>query len=186
MSSLNLSKLCADDHLINPTDNTTLNLQSPALQILNDFKRYKPQIIEWRTSAVDAQNHLRFSHLSYCIVVDEQNECIGIVDQCLISGERIIQEVSKGIQRQDILVSDLMIRREELFAFNYSELAKSQVVDVLETLNCQGLEYSLVVDEFNHEIRGVFSAKEIAELLEMELESKSRPSFAEIFSVIHP
>ncbi len=186
MTALHLSKLSSTDHLVNPMETTTLSPQSPAVQILNDFKQYKPPVIEWRTRAIDAQRHLRFSHMFYCIVVDDQNECIGIIDQCLLSGEKIIQEVSKGIHREDILVSDLMIKREAIFAFSFSELGKSQVFDVLETLNRQGLEYSLVVDEFNHEIRGILSAKEIAEQLEIELESKSRPSFAEIFSVIHP
>ncbi len=59
---------------------------------------------------------------------------MGIISTKELTERHIVTEVAKGIQRNEVLVNDLMISRSDLHAFDYNELQNSQVSDVVNAL----------------------------------------------------
>lgn len=185
MKELNIHKLSAGDHLITPADYEELTLKSSALNIFSDFKKFRPLVIDANTKAIDAHVFMERTHVDYKIVINENSECLGIISLEDLSDQRLIKQVSQGLKRSNILVSDLMEDREQIYVFEFQDLENVCVRDVIEVLKQNGLQFCLVVDNITHEIRGIISANEIARRLRIAYEPNKPPSFAEIFEVIH-
>jgi len=185
MKSLELFKLDEVDHLVTPSDFDLISIHSSALSLFDDFKSYKALFINEKTKAVDAHEFMERYRFDYNIVVEDSGECVGIVSLEDLSDMRLIKAVSQGYDRDELLVCDVMIKRDQISAFDFDTLEHAHVIDVLETLKRNGLNYSLVVEHENHEIRGVISANEIAKRLRIPFELSKPPTFAEIFRIIH-
>lgn len=173
------------DHIVTPSDFEKTTLDSPATAIFTDFKRFNPLVIEESTRAIDALQLMMKAHVHLKIVISEDNEFIGIINSLDVSEQRIMHEVSLGAVREEILVSDVMVPREKLMAFEMSELEKATVNDVVNALKENGLRHCLVMDAKNHHIRGIISSSDIARKLNIPIAITSNVTFAKIFNAIY-
>jgi len=144
MKNLKLVTLDAIDHIVTPNDFKKISLDSPATEVFTDFKLFKPLMIEANTKAVDALKLMLKAHVQLKVVMAEPNDFVGIISSYDVSEQNIMHHVALGYDREDLLVSDLMLPRRELKAFDVAELERSTVHEVIESLKLNGLRYCLV------------------------------------------
>lgn len=185
MKNLSLLNLETIDHIVFPEEFQDTTLKSSALTIFTDFKKIKPLIIDASTKAVDAQLLMLKAHVSLKLVLSAEKRIVGILSSHDVSERHIVQKISQGENRNDLMVTDLMQERSELLALDYMELKNARVEDVLSTLQTNGLRHCLVVEHSEHQIRGLISTSDIAKQLHIPL-SKDKPlTFANIYTAIH-
>ena len=158
---------------------------SPATDIFTDFKKHKALIIEDEIPAVDALELMAKTHVRMKIVMSKDNDFMGIISTKELTEQNIVTAVAKGSQRHEILVSDLMLLRSALHAFDFNELEKATVNDVVSALENYGLRHCLVLDREHHHIRGVISSSDIARKLHLPIDIYAKTSFSQVFKVIH-
>lgn len=185
MKNLHLFDLEKVDDIVSPEyfEQTTLN--SPATEIFTDFKQSIPLKIEGSTLAVDALNLMIKSHVQMKIVVSKEDEFLGVISTKELTEQHIVSEVAKGTPRDEILVEEMMLPRERLSVFDYKELKRSKVSDVIYALEQNGLSHCLVVDRAAHQIRGVISSSDIARKLHLPIMLNNNNSFSRIFQVVN-
>lgn len=174
------------DHLVQPTEFADMSLKSPALQIFNDFRTNPPAILDAETKALNALDMMKHEHSAMKLVVDANQEMVGLISAAELSNQNIMQHVSKDIKASDLAVADLMRKRENLIALSYQQLEHCTVGDVLNTLQHNGEAYCVVVDIEQHQIRGVISARDIASRLHIPpVEIARQPNFLNIFDRLY-
>lgn len=186
MKNLTMLKLDSRDHLVHPEEFDEITLNSPAISIFTDFKEHQPIIIEGDTPAVQTEFLMRKEHVRLKLVVDREGEMIGTISLNELDEQHFIQHLRKGMQREDILVRDLMLPRANIKALGYGELLNSTIEDVIHTLKQNHQRHCLVLDSDHHHIRGIISASDIARRLHMPLVIEKRPTFVEIFEAVKP
>ncbi len=184
MKSLNLHKLEPIDHLAYPENHKTLDQDSSALEIFTDFAKSKPLVIHDDLPADVAENLMLTSHVKMKLVVNHNDEFVGLLSFDNLSAQRVMQRMSKGQPRSEIRVSDLMTRKADIQALDYQDLAGSSIAEVIQTLQKNGVQHCLVVNRNTHEIRGLISASDIARKLHLPISIAKVPSFVDIFEVI--
>ncbi len=186
MRMLNVYTVDHIDHLVRPAAVNDTKLTSPALQIFNDFKVSAPATVDSDTRALDAAEMFKHEHTSMKLVVDANQELVGLVSTDELSTQNIMQHVSKDVKATDLLVSDLMRKRDDIIALSYQQLQHCTVGDVLNTLQHNGEPYCVVIDLDSHQIRGVISAREIADRLHLPTPViEPNPTFLSIFGQIY-
>ena len=185
MSKLRLYSLEKSDRLATPLDYEKLTASASALSTFSDFKEFRPLVIEEGTKAIDALTFLEKAHVEFKIVIGQHNQCVGILSLDDLSEDKMIKAVSRGLKREEVLVGDMMTGRSNIWAFDYQDISKTSVLELVEVMKKNGLNYSLVVDHRVHEIRGIISAKDIANRLHIPFEPNKPPTFMEIFEIIH-
>lgn len=185
MKKLHLVNLEATDNIITPEQFEEINLASPAVEIFTDFKVHKALMIDGDTMAVTALQLMLKTHVRMNIVVAENDDFIGIISTNELSEQHIVAKLAKGIAREDILVKDLMIPKSDFHAFDYSELLRASVGDVVSTLENYQLRHCLVLDRESHHIRGVISTSDIARKLHMNMDLNIQQSFGSVYDVVH-
>ena len=185
LKKLHLVNLEATDNIITPEQFEEINLASPAVEIFTDFKVHKALMIDGDTMAVTALQLMLKTHVRMNIVVAENDNFIGIISTNELSEQHIVAKLAKGIAREDILVKDLMIPKSDFHAFDYSELLRASVGDVVSTLENYQLRHCLVLDRESHHIRGVISTSDIARKLHMNMDLNVQQSFGSVYDVVH-
>jgi CBS domain containing-hemolysin-like protein len=185
MKKLQLFDLDLVDNIISPKYFEQTTLMSPAKQVFTDFKAHKALVIEGATTAAEALNLMRKTHVTMKIVVSENDDFMGIISTEELTERLIVSEVAKGRDRHEVLVSDLMLARDTLHAFDFKEIETATVNDVVAALENYGLRHCLVLDREHHHIRGVISSSDIAKELHLAIDIYPKPSFSQIFKVIH-
>jgi len=184
MSVLTLHNVEPTDHLVSPAEFSDVELRSPALAVFTDFRRHEPFVIEGSTRAVDAAVLLRQCHNGIRLVVDRNDEFIGTISEADLSEARLLKRVATGEDRNEIRVVDMMMPRREVRALSYEDLKHATVRDLIETLQRQGEQHCLVINERTHNIRGFIAASDLRRRLHISLEEESTPTFARIFEAV--
>lgn len=161
-----------------------LSLDSPALSLFDTASDGKPLLVNSEMSALDAVKLLSSVPGNVHFVVNAQNRFQGIIELENLNAIEFIKRTSNGYTRDELLVSDFMIPRRVLRAFDLDELKQAQVRDVIESLNETGAQYSLVVDRVSHRIRNVLSRDEIERQLHIKI-GKSRPGIMQMLGSLH-
>lgn len=181
MKKLALFNLDAVDQLIQPTDFAETTLSSPALSVLTDFKQSQPTMIEGNTSAANALEMMQREHCQLKLVVDANEEMLGLIHIEQLSEQAIMRQVIQGADRNEIRIRDLMRPRDNIKALAYQQLQNSTIADIINTLQSNGEQYCLVVDRDNHQIRGLIHAQDLARRLRVPLAIRQQPTFLHIF-----
>jgi CBS domain containing-hemolysin-like protein len=181
MKKLNLFNLNAIDHLVKPAEFTEADLASAALDFVSDFKTNSPMMIDANTCAVEAEEIMNHEHSKLKLVIDANQELIGLISYEQLSIQNVLQRLGKGVNRKDLTVADLMRPRDEIKALAYQQIQHCSIGDVLNTLQHHGEQYCLVIDTDSHHIRGVISASDIASRLHIPVHIEKAPTFLNIF-----
>ena len=186
MKNLNMMTLDDTYHLVHPEEFDEVGMSSPALLLLTDFRQHHPAEIEGDTPATQAEFLMRKSHVKLQLVVDKEEELIGIVSHGDLDDQKFILQQDKGFQREDILVKHLMQPRALIKGLNYRQLQTASVDDVVHALQQNHQQYCLVIDPDEKHICGVISAQDIASRLHIRLTIEGAPTFGDIFQAVKP
>jgi DeoR family transcriptional regulator, catabolite repression regulator len=184
MNTLSFLKVEEVDHLVTPEILKEVTFDTSALEILTDYRDHPPPLINGDVLAVDAERLMFNEYEKIKLVVDRNKEFIGLVSYQQLSSQNILKQVANGYYRDEIRVADLMLPRERINAVDYSALAESSIGELIASLKQHGERYCLVVDKYEHHIRGVVSAEEIAKRLRIPVVIYRSPTFATIFSTL--
>jgi len=184
MHALHLYETDRADKLAWPESANRITLQSPALAIFTDFKQHMPLVIDADTKAIELERLMKQSHVKMKLVLDKSGQFAGIVSLRDLSEQHIMQKVAQGARREDLRASDFMQPKTSLRSFDFDELARSTVGDIVETLKDNGQQHCLVLDREHHEIRGVVSVSDVARILRLPLDIQVQPSFSALSKVI--
>ena len=185
MSRLTLYPVASVDELVYPEQSPRYTLASRAIHFFTDFYFVEPLVIESGVSAVEARNTMIRTHVRLKLVVSENNHFIGIISSQELSEQNIIAKASQ-IQslREEVRVTDLMIRKTDLLALNIDEVNHASIGDVVQFLKDNHQQHCLVVDENMHQIRGIFSASDISRKLKLPVDIHEQSSFSKVFAAV--
>ncbi len=183
--TLNTHSVTNVDHLTSPDDFYDVTLDSPALNILTDFKMYRPLFIHGDTDIVKAKELMEESNVKWEIVVDSKRYFLGTLNLDDISGQNLLALTSKNRPPEDISVLDVMSPRNALKAISIQDMQKATVADVVQTLKDEHCEHFLVTNPETHRIRGVLAANEIARRLHRptSVQDETRLTFYQMFKM---
>jgi len=185
MKTINLMTLDNVEHLVRPTEFHETTIQSPALNIFTDFKQHTPLVIDADTAADQAAYLMQKSHVRMLLVIDTQEELLGTISKTELDSQHLQIIQSHGIDRQELTVRDLMIPRTQQKVMKYQDLVNATIGDVLDTLQKNGKMHCLVVDQEQHQIRGIIAASDIAKRLHMDVEVEAETTFIDIFKAVN-
>jgi len=185
MRTLKLCDVEEVDELAWPENYQEINLNSPALLALTDFKKHKPLVIVDNVRAHEAEQLMMHAHVRLKIVVDKENKFLGVVSLTDIHHQEIMKKVANGFEHDDLLVTDFMQPKSTLKAIDFVDLQNATVGDILETLKTNGQRHCLVINREKHNIRGVVSTSDLVRMLKLNIDLSLPPSFVEIFKVVH-
>ncbi|GGB47575.1 CBS domain-containing protein [Shewanella inventionis] len=172
------------DELTSPEAHEDISVLSSAVNIFTDFKKVTPLVIESNSSAVEVESLMQKSHVKLKLVINKNNEFLGLISFESLHNQEILKRVAEGHQREQLKVTDFMIPKDRLKAIDYDDLSYAKIGDVIATLQSAGQQHCLVVDRKHHAIRGVLSANDIARRLKLAVDVSTPTSFATIFDVI--
>lgn len=182
MRNLELFSTSSIDHLLWSTDNEITLLNSPALSIFTDFDHSQPMVIDSRTSAVNTLEIMEKTHAFMRLIVDSQSKFFGVITKHQLLHRKMVKMANKlSCNLDELLITDLMVPREELLSLDYEQLTSAKVSDVVRSLKENGLHHILVIDHQQHHIRGMISANDVARKLKVPIDIEQPPSFMHIF-----
>lgn len=185
MNKLNLKNIDTIKKLAVTEGVEELSLSSNALRFFTDFKEVTPLVIESNLSAVEARQLMKKSHVRLKLVIDENNELVGIVSAEDLLERKIIQKLQKGDKREDLSIKDFMIKKDTLNVLEYSALTNSNIKQVIEILKTSGQQHCLVVDSNENVVRGLFSVSDISRKLKVYIDIQDQPSFLKLASTLN-
>lgn len=185
MKNLTVFALAANDHLVQPEEFEDINGGTSALAILTDFRNHKPHMVDADIEATEALELMLAEDVRTKIVVNKAREFIGVISLDDLSEHNMaMKRITLRVKPEELLVRDLMHARRDMRAIDYDEFAKARVADVVSTLKKQHQDYLLVVDQDEHHIRGLVSARDIARRLHTPVEIERELTFVDIFTAV--
>jgi CBS domain containing-hemolysin-like protein len=182
MNTLSLNSIGKINKFASPEETNEMTLTSSALAFFTDFTLTEPLVIESSLSAVDTMQLMKKSHVRLKLVLDENGDLLGIVSADDLLERKIVQKLGKGDIRQDLSVTDFMAPTDKLRVLEYSDVKKSNIAQVIQTLKNSGQQHCLVVDSDAALIRGLFSVSDISRKLKINIDVQDQPSFSKLAS----
>lgn len=184
MKKLHLYSAAKIDLLATPDEIRSISLNTLALDFLTDFKMTKPLVVESSISAVDVKSIMLKTHVRLLFVINEQQQFLGVISADDLAERKIVQKIAEGFNRDDIAITDLMTRKQDLLALDYSEIIGVSIGEVIELLKGSGQQHCLVIDKGSNSIRGIFSASDFSRMLHLPIDIQDKSSFYKVFSAI--
>ena len=181
MKKLHLYSASNIEEMAWPEEILSISRATPALHFFTDFKHNRPLVIDSSISAVDVQKLMKKAHVRLKFVIDEHNKFLGVISTDELIDSIIVQKISEGYSREEVLVTDLMRSKNDLSALDYNQLANATIGDVISALKNSGQQHCLVVDKESNKIRGIFSASDISRMLQLPIYIQEKSSFYKVF-----
>lgn len=185
MTSLNFTKLEDVQGLVFPGVNTDITEESPAVDVVTDFRKTKPLVIDVNTNANEAESMMLKAHVKLKIVVDEEMKFLGMVSLDDISDQQILKKVNEGNKREDLKVSDFMQPKSKLKAFDWKELEHARVKDIVNALKDSGQQHFPILDNQSHKVCGLISSSDILRKLMLPMDITRDSSFYSIYQKLY-
>lgn len=163
-----------------------VSAQSPAMHVMTDLTRVAPATIRPQAPLAGANQFMIARGVRLLIVLDEQEQVLGILSAADILGERAMRAVTeRGLRRDELTVADVMLPAEAVEVIALADAASARVGHVVETLRRAGRQHALVVDA-ERKVRGIFSLSQVARQLGVPLGTAGEVArtFAEIEAAI--
>ncbi len=162
-----------------------VGLDDPAEAVMTDFRKVTAFTIDPDVSVDTAARVMRRRTVHLLLVVDVDNEVLGIITSNDLVGEKTLQCISaRGISRADALVRDIMTPQDRLAVISMDDVRHAHVGHVVATLKATGRRHAAVVDEDAsgcQVLRGLFAASQLERQLGEPLQTPEIASnFAEI------
>lgn len=185
MKRFNVYPIESFDELAHPELSNSITLDSPALSVMTDFKYHEPLVAGSYDRASEIEQSMLRSHVRMKLVVDDNDQFLGLISLDDLNAQEMLKRVSKGMSRDDLSAVDFMRHKNSLRALDYHELRQATVRDLVQTLKDNEHQHYLVVDRKEHKIRGVISASDLARKLHLDININSRSSFVNVYSALY-
>lgn len=163
---------------------SSVSYDDPAIVVMTDFNRTVPITIESGATIDVANEKMINSGVRLLFVTDHDRSVCGIITANDILGERPVQYIKEhGGGHDDILVLDIMTRKEAFDAVLINDVARFKVGDIVETIKNSGRHHVLVIDDLDDyaSIRGIFSITQVSRQIGEKIEFNNRANtFAEL------
>ncbi|MFC3094019.1 CBS domain-containing protein [Alteromonas sediminis] len=180
MKELKLNQIGDIRAFVTPSEFSELTLKSSALLFFTDFSKVRPLIIESGVSALETIHLMKKAHVKLKLVVDENEQLVGIVSADDLIERKFVQKLGDGTKRHELSISDFMTPREKLTVLEFSDVEKANIGAVIGTLRNSGKQHCLVIDSDKKVIRGLFSVSDISRKLKVDIDILDQPSFAKL------
>ncbi len=174
-----------------PTEAPPLvTLSSSALCVMTDFRKVPVATIGPTATLTEATEAMIKRGVRLLLVVDDQENVIGLITARDTQGERPIQMIHEhGGRYGDLQVRDLMAPVDTIDLLEMSRVMRAEVGDIVATLKNWGRQHALVgeMDPATgaHRIRGMFSATQIGRQLGLQVQTFDvARTFADIQSAL--
>lgn len=152
---------------------TQLDVNSPALEVMTDFRRLAPVTVSRDASLDDANRIMTLCRAHYLLVSDEQMQLLGIVSEAGTRGHRPLAVAhAMGIRPGELVVGNVMIsKHDDAEVIHLRDVVGAKVGHVMATLKALGVPYCLVVEHDEndeHVLCGVFSLAQIERQLGLQ------------------
>ena len=184
--ALQSSKIFKESILSQPkhTYVSSVELSDPAVEVMTDFRQIVPITIESDATLRLANEKMIAQGVRLLFVVDYENRVDGIITANDLLGERPVQYIREhGGVHDDILVYDIMTRKEAFDAVQMQDVARYKVGDIVETIKNSGRHHVLVIEDLDDyaSIRGVFSISQLSRQIGEKIEFNNRANtFSEL------
>lgn len=174
--ALPTSKAPAGTGFSEPSTFTLVRADSPAMCVMTDFKQVSVATIAPEATLAQANQTMISRGVRLLLVIDRDDEVLGLITSRDTSGEKPIQLVQKtGTKFNDLLVSDLMCPRERIDLIDTHDVLTAKVDDIVATLKALKRQHAMVGERDpisgKVRIRGVFSATQIGRQLGMAIQT---------------
>lgn len=160
---------------------------SSATEVMTDFRRVKPITVRPDVSIDSALEKMKWAGVRLLLVINEQQQIIGLITAKDIQGEQPIKLVQETrTPHSSIRVDAIMTQQAEIIGLNMISVRNALVGHIIETLRQLERQHILVleVDEATKEqtVRGLFSTSQIGRQLGENITAEVAPahSLAEI------
>lgn len=162
-----------------------VTLGDPAMQVMTDFTIVTAYTIFPLETIEAARAKMIHRGVRMLLVVDDQNQILGLITATDLTGEKPMQVVqTQGIRHHDVLVKDIMTPRERLEVLCMDDLQSACVGDIVQTLKAHGRQHALAVErtpDRGQILRGMFSVSQISRQLGTPVETTGvAHTFAEL------
>jgi len=159
-----------------PSTFTLVRADSPAMCVMTDFKQVSVATTTPDATLTQANQTMISRGVRLLLVVDRNDEVLGLITSRDTSGEKPIQMVQeRGGKFADLLVADLMCPRERIDLIEGRDVLAAKVGDVVATLKALHRQHAMVGERDpisgKVRIRGVFSATQIGRQLGMAIQT---------------
>lgn len=151
-----------------------VTLDSPALDVMTDFRRMTAFIATPGDSIAQAEERMHRRKVKLLFVMDGEDRVAGLITTTDIHGEKPMQIVQgRGIRHDEIVVADIMTPADRLEAIDYDDIAHARVGHVLETMKARGRQHALVIEQVGNRqmVRGLLSLTQLCKQLGVVVET---------------
>lgn len=174
-----------------PTEAPPLvTVSSSALCVMTDFRKVPVATIAPDKTLNEATETMIARGVRLLLVVDDNEQVIGLITARDTQGERPIQLVrERGARYDDLQVRDLMAPIDNIDLLDIERVMRAEVGDIVTTLKNWGRQHALVgetdAQTGSLRIRGVFSATQISRQLGLPVQTFDvARTFADIQSAL--
>lgn len=184
----NLEPLIASNirNIQRPSAVKVLSLHSPAMDVLTDFTRLIPLMLEQNTFIDDAREMMISTHTKYFLVIDTHESFRGVISRDDLAVEKVMKVMRQSrLRRNELTVEQVMTPGSRLRAIDFGEFQLANIGDMLARMKKYGEQYVLVVETQNASIRGIVSAHGIARRMHAPIVISERAaSFSDIYKTL--
>ncbi len=168
--------------------NSSVGLVDPAIIVMTDFKQISALQIEATASIENANKKMMLCGVRLLFVIDEHDVVTGLITANDILGEKPVNYIREhGGLRDEIMVLDIMTRKEDLDAVRIEAVSRGSVGDIVESFKACDRHHIIVTESAGNgvQIRGMFSRTQVSRQLGEPIWFNNRANtFAELETVL--
>jgi predicted transcriptional regulator len=162
-----------------------ISLEDPASSMMTDFNHIRPFATTADASIEQINNKMIACGVRLLFVAERDEVLLGLVTYNDIFGEKPLQYIQEhGGKREEITALDIMTPMSRLESLELSDILRSRVGDIIETMKTSGRQHVLVTEDQpdgRQVINGMFSSTQIEKRLKIQIELSPRANtFADI------
>lgn len=170
----------------NPSNNSSVTLDSPALEVMTDLTQVKAATTQPSTTLRQAEQMMIYQGVRMLFVVTDMPSIEGLITATDLRGDKQMRVVhERGLRYDEVCVADVMMELAMLDAVDYNRVKTAAVGNAIATLKGLGRNHLLVVESATEKtprrVRGVISRSQIERQLGTAIDiAPIASSFAEI------
>ncbi len=167
-----------------------LELDDPAIKAMTDLQQVKAITVSPDSSIEFAMELMEHAGIRMLVVADQSGKLAGLITARDIKGEKPLRIMTQErVKRGEILVHQIMTPRDQLNPFNFRDVERASVRDVIVQLRNAVRQHAIVLEAQdngkNYFVRGIFSITQIGRQLGMDIPGDGHvQSFAEFEKLI--
>ena len=167
-----------------------LQLDDPAIKAMTDLQQVKAITVSPDSSIEFAMELMEHAGIRMLVVIDQSGMLAGLITARDIMGEKPLSIMTRDrVKRGEILVRQVMTPRDQLNPFNFRDVERASVRDVIVQLRNAVRQHAIVLESQdngkNYFVRGIFSITQIGRQLGMDIPGDGHvQSFAEFEKLI--